>query len=191
MPDFLTYDEDYWQNVRAGCAKNNRKSQEVLYRHFFPIMEKMVMRYTRDEDQVIDILNNGFLRVFQKIESFKSEGSFEGWIRKIVYHSISDYFKTRRKDLKFLIYEQEFKTEPSEAEGHKLYFQDLMQLVNKLPEMPMQVFHLYAIEGYNHKEISEKLKIKHSTCRWYLAEARRLLQEEYAKLYSKDYNEAG
>ncbi len=178
-----------WHEIRIRCAKNERKAQELLYRHFFPVMERMVLRFTNDEDQIIDILNNAFLKVFKKIESFQGNGSFEGWIRKIVYHSISDYFRSRQKDLKFLIYEKEFSKEPTQAEDQKLYYQDLMKLINNLPEMHMQVFHLYAIEGYNNKEISVKLNINHNTCRWYLAEARKLLQVEYNKYYLKDFNE--
>lgn len=185
------YSDNDWDKLIQSCSRNNRKSQEILYRHFFPIMEKMVLRYTRDEDQIIDILNNGFLKVFQKIDTFENKGSFEGWIRRIVYHSLSDYFRSRNRDLKFLIYENKYTNEPSEKEKHNLYYQDLMGLINKLPEMHMQVFHLYAIEGFNQREISEKLKINHSTCRWYLAEARKQLQAEYAKLFLNDYNEAG
>ena len=185
------YSDEDWKRLRESCSKNNRKSQEILYRHFFPIMERMVMRYTQDEDQIIDILNNGFLKVFQKIDQFKSEGSFEGWIRKIIYHSLSDYFRSRNKDLKFLIYEQDLTSDAVEKENHKLYYQDLVDLINRLPEMHMQVFHMYAIEGFNQKEISEKLNINHNTCRWYLAEARKQLQTEYNKLFLKDYNEAG
>jgi RNA polymerase sigma-70 factor (ECF subfamily) len=154
-------------------------------------MERMVLRYTHDEDQIIDILNNGFLRVFQKLELYNNTGSFEGWIRKIIYHSVSDYFRKAQKDLKFLIYDSEYTREPAQQEDHELYFQDLMKLVNKLPEKHMQVFHLFAIEGFNHNEISENLGINQNTCRWYLAEARKILQKEYSKLYQNGYNEAG
>lgn len=185
------YNESDWDAIRKGCADNKRAAQEKLYRHFFPIMERMVLKYTQDEDQIIDILNNGFLKVFKKIDQFENKGSFEGWIRRIVYHSVSDYFRKSSKDLKFLIYEEKFKKEPSEFSGHKLYYQDLMQLVNKLPEKHMQVFHLFSIEGYGHKEIAYQLSMKESTCRWYLAEARKILQKEYSKLYQNGYNEAG
>lgn len=191
MNNHITYNQVDWEEVRKGCIGNNRKSQETLYRHFFPIMERMVMRYTRDEDQIIDILNNGFLKVFQKIEKFENKGSFEGWIRRIVYHSVSDYFRKSTKDLKFLIYQDEFKKEPSEVSDHKLYYQDLINLVNNLPEKHMRVFHLFSIEGFSHKEISNQLNMKESTCRWYLAEARKILQKEYSKLFQKGYNEAG
>lgn len=180
-----------WNDIREGCCKNQRASQEVLYRHFFPIMERMVLRYTQDEDQIIDILNNGFLKVFQKIDTFQNKGSFEGWIRRIVYHSISDYFRKSTKDLKFMIFEENPSIEPSEESSHKLYYQDLLSLVEKLPDKQMQVFHLFSIEGYSHKEISQKLVINENTSRWYLAEARKFLQKEYNKLLKNGYNEAG
>lgn len=185
------YNDKDWVVIRKNCTKNKRAAQEKLYRHFFPIMERMVLKYTQDEDQIIDILNNGFLKVFKKIDQFENKGSFEGWIRRIVYHSLSDYFRKSSKDLKFLIYEDEFKKEPSQISGHKLYYQDLMQLVNNLPEKHMQIFHLFSIEGYAHKDIAFQLSMKESTCRWYLAEARKILQKEYSKLYQNGYNEAG
>lgn len=191
MSNSTTYNQTNWEKVREGCIANKRASQEVLYKHFFPIMERMVMRYTRDEDQIIDILNNGFLKVFQKIEKFENKGSFEGWIRRIVYHSVSDYFRKSTKDLKFLIYQDEFKKEPSQVSEHKLYYQDLIELVNNLPEKHMRVFHLFSIEGFSHKEISNQLNMKESTCRWYLAEARKILQKEYSKLFQNGFNEAG
>ena len=192
MKSEITYKEEAtWGPVIRGCAKNDRSFQEKLYRHFFPIMERMVLRYTQDEDQIIDILNNGFLKVFQNISKYEFKGSFEGWIRKIVFRSLSDYFRKSRKDLAFLIYEEEFKKEPSQSSEHSLYYQDLISLLDVLPKTQMQVFHLFAIEGYSHKEISKRLGINPNTCRWHLAEARKLLQKEYSKIFKNDYNEAG
>jgi len=178
--------------IIAHCCDNSRVAQEMIYRHYFPTMERMVLKYTQDDDQIIDILNDGFLRVFKKIDLYKGRGSFEGWIRKIIYHSISNYFRKYRKDLKFMIYEDSFKTEPSTRAQHGLYFQDLIALVEALPEKYSRVFHLFAIEGYDHEEISQQLNINKNTCRWYLAEARKILQKEYSKKFtSSNYNEAG
>lgn len=186
-----TSDKQKWATVISGCSTNDRSSQENLYRHFFPIMERMVLRYTRDEDQIIDILNNGFLKVFQKIDKYEFQGSFEGWIRKIMFRSLSDYFRKSKKDLAFLIYEEEFKNEPSQSIEHKLYYQDLISLLDKLPKKQMQVFHLFAVEGFSHKEISKALQINENTCRWHLANARKQLQTEYLKKFETNYNEAG
>lgn len=173
------------QEVKAlikGCCENDRFSQEKLYRNYFPTMERMVRRYTQDEDQVIDILNNGFLRVFKKIETFKHKGSFEGWIRKLIFHSVSDYFRSKKTDVKFLLYDEA--PEISTSPNTDLYFEDLMKFVNELPEKHHKVFHLYAIEGFIHREIGEKLDISENTSKWYLSEARKILQEKIDKFYS-------
>ncbi len=177
--------------VISLCRENDRKAQKCLYLHFFPIMERMVTKYTSDQDQILDILNDGFLRVFKKIDKYEGKGSFEGWVRKIIYHSVSNYFRACKKDMKFLIYEEEFQDEPSVNAKHSLYYQELIDLVNELPEKHMQVFHLFVIQGYDHEEISQQLKINKNTCRWYLAEARKILQKEYSKKFSSNYNEAG
>jgi len=180
-----------WEATINGCISNNRSAQEKLYRHFFPIMERMVLRYTQDEDKIIDILNNGFLKIFKKIDHYGYQGSFEGWIRKIIFRSLSDYFRKSQKDLAFLIYEEEYKKQPSQSSEHKLYYHDLISLLDKLPSTQLQVFQLFAIEGYSHKEISEQLQLNQNTCRWHLAEARKVLKAEYKKVYNTDYNEAG
>ena len=181
-------ERDY--NLKRCCA-HDRIAQEMIYRRYFPVMERMVLRHTQDDDQIIDILNDGLLRVFKKIDLYEGKGSFEGWVRKIIYHSISNYFRKYSKDLKFLIYAEEFKNEPETAAKHGLYYQDLMSLVECLPEKHMQVFHLFAIEGFDHEAISQQLNMNKNTCRWYLSEARKLLQSAYAKQYSNSYNEAG
>lgn len=188
--DNINSDKLKWEGVINGCIENSRVAQEALYRHFFPIMEKMVLRHTQDEDKIIDILNDGFLRVFQKINLYEFKGSFEGWIRKIIYHSISNYFRKNKNDLKFLIYD-EYQKEPIQKSEHSLYYQDLLKLLDKLPEKHMQVFHLFAIEGFEYKEISQQLDMNLNTCRWYMSEARKLLQSEYLKKYTNNYNEAG
>lgn len=179
------------KEIICGCKENIRAAQEKLYRHFFPIMERMVRRYTQDEDQIIDILNNGFLTIFKKVDQFAHKGSFEGWVRRIIYHSISNYFRSSKKDLKFMLYDTEHENQVTTESSHGLYYQDLMSLVTDLPEKHQQIFHLYAIEGYSHKEICLRLDMNNSTCRWYLAEARKILQKQYSKKFLSQYNEAG
>jgi len=165
-----------------GCCENDRSSQEKLYRKYFPTMERMVRRYTQDEDQVTDILNNGFLRVFKKVQTFKHEGSFEGWIRKLIFHSVSDYFRSKKTDVKFLLYDEA--PEIAIRPNTDLYFEDLMKFVNELPKKHHAVFHLYAIEGFIHKEIGQQLNMSENTSKWYLSEARKILQKKIDKYYS-------
>lgn len=167
-----------------GCISNNRKSQEELYKLFFPAMERMIRKHTTDKDQMMDIINNGFLRVFKKLDTFNFQGSLEGWIRKIVYHSMCDYFKKHSKDIKFLVFghiDYNIKAQTS----NKLDFQDLMRMVKTLPEKYNKVFYMYAIEGYKHQEIGKALNINENTSKWYLSEARKKLQANFkAELYN-------
>lgn len=179
-----------WRKVIQGCIDNNRKAQEKLYRHFFPVMERMIRRYTQDDDQVMSIMNNGFLRVFKKVHLYEHKGSFEGWIRRLIYHSLSDYFRSNTKDLKFLVFD-DINRERSVSANNNLYYEDLIKLVNKLPEKHMKVFQLYAIEGYLHREISEQMNISEGTSKWYLSEARKVLQKSITTNYGKNYTDAG
>jgi len=170
--------KDYHELVQ-GCIDNNRESQEALYKEFFPSMERMIRKHTTDKDQLIDIVNNGFLRVFKKIEYYSFQGSLEGWIRKIVYHSMCDYFRKHSKDIKFLVFGDIHLDTKTDRNQHKLHFQDLMNMVNTLPEKHHKVFFMYAIEGYKHHEIGEALQISVNTSKWYLSEARKKLQKNF------------
>lgn len=174
--------------IIKGCIDNDRKSQETFYRHFFPIMERMVRRYTTDDDKIISIMNNGFLKAFKNMNQYEHRGSFEGWLRKIMFHSVSDYMRGQSKDVKYLVFEEEIR-EPGFTPDNKLYFEDLMKLVESLPEMNMKVFQLFAIEGFKHSEIGEILAINENTSRWYLSEARKLLKNKLSR--NKRYRDAG
>lgn len=181
---FLKRRNKDYRDLVQGCAKNDRNAQEALYKEFFPTMERMIRKHTTDKDQMIDIINNGFLRVFQKIEFYSFQGSLEGWIRKIVYHSMCDYFRKHSKDIRFLVFGDIQPDSVSGKNQHKLHFQDLMNMVNTLPERHHKVFYMYAIEGYKHHEIGEALDISVNTSKWYLSEARKKLQQNFkAELY--------
>jgi len=165
-----------YDHLIKGCKANDRRSQEELYRTFFDKMLAMCRRYTQDEDQQISILNDGFLKVFKKIDTFKGEGSFEGWVRRLVFSSLSDYFRKENKYLKFMIFDTPDSELPSESE-ESLYYQDIIKLIDRLPEKTKDVFHKYAIEGYTHKDIGAELNISEGTSKWHLSEARKKLQE--------------
>lgn len=159
-----------------GCVKNNRLSQELFYRKFFPTMMQMCMRYTNDRDQAMEIVNNGMLRVFKKLHTYEFKGSLEGWVRKLVYHSLSDYFKKHSKYLHFLVFEERdeiVKDQPLD----NLYLDDLHKMIRALPEHTQKVFMLYAVEGYNHKEIGHQLGISDGTSKWHLSKARVALKK--------------
>ncbi len=160
----------------AGCVRNDRRYQEMLYKQYFPTMLRMCQRHSRHTEEVLEIVNTGFLRVFQKLHTFEFKGSLEGWIRRLVYHSLADYYRKTDRKLRFLDIEE--RDAPVAAEGlQNLYLDDLLQLVDHLPNATRDVFILYAIEGYNHREIGDRLSISEGTSKWHLSNARKKLRE--------------
>jgi RNA polymerase sigma factor (sigma-70 family) len=158
------------------CAANDRFAQEALYRCFFPEMLRMCQRYTRDDDTAIEIVNNGFLRVFKKIHTFSFKGSLEGWIRRLVYHSMADYYRENAKYLHFLVLEDHDQSVPENSHD-PFYEEDILKAVKMLPPTSQEVFRLYAIEGYSHAEIAQYLHMSEGTSKWHLSTARQKLRE--------------
>jgi RNA polymerase sigma factor (sigma-70 family) len=159
-----------------GCTRNERRAQEALYRLFFPEMMRMCLRYTKDEEKAIEIVNNGFLRVFKKIHTFSFKGSLEGWVRRLVYHSMADYFRENARYLHFLVLEEHDKAVPA-RELEWFYEEDILKAVRSLPPISQEVFRLYAIEGYSHAEIATNLSMSEGTSKWHLSTARQRLRD--------------
>jgi len=164
------------QELVDGCVRNDRRTQEAFYRRFFPEMLRMCLRYTRDEDTAIEIVNNGFLRVFKKLHTFAFKGSLEGWVRRLVYHSMADYYRDNARYLHFLVLEERDEVVPER--GHDVFYEEeILKAVSTLPPVSQQVFRLYAIEGYSHAEIADNLNISEGTSKWHLSTARQKLRE--------------
>lgn len=164
-----------------GCARNERSAQERLYHLFYPRMMGVVRRYIDEEMQAEEVLNNGFLRAFQKIGQYTFQGSFEGWLRKIVFHAVSDFVKQNiRYKEKIMLVEKDQLVHKDHAEG--LYYNQLLELVQSLPDATRAVFNLYIMEGFAHKEIGKMLGISEGTSKWHLSEGRRMLKEKIEKL---------
>lgn len=172
-----------------GCTRNDRFSQEMLYRKYFPAMMRMCMRYTSDKEVAMEIINNGFLRVFQKIHLYGFTGSLEGWIRRLVFHSISDYFRKNDNPVYFMDIED--RDAPTRENAlNKLYLEDILSLVDHLPNATREVFWLYAVEGYTHVEIADKIQISVGTSKWHLSMARQKLKQ-LIQTYYNNANYAG
>ena len=159
-----------------GCVRNDRYFQELLYRRYFNTMIGMCMRYTNDRDTAMEIVNMGFLRVFKKLHTFAYKGSLEGWIRKLVYHALSEYYKKNDKYLQFLVFEERDRS-IKETALDNIYVEDILKMVDKLPPATQQVFKLYAIEGFSHVEIAKQVDISVGTSKWHLSAARKKLKE--------------
>ena len=168
-----------------GCLANNRKAQEALYRHFYPFAMAIAQRYARDEMDAADIMSHAFVRIFKSIHSFDSDkGSLHAWIKRIVVNEGLTHIKSRSRFSENV--ELETVSEPVIATTvlEEMSATEIMELVKKLPPATHAVFVLYAVEGYNHREIAERLGISEGTSKWHLSEARKNLQKQLQLLYS-------
>ncbi len=163
------------KEIVEGCSKNDRYFQELVYKQYFPKMLSLCLRYTQDRGKAMEIVNNGFLRVFKKVHTFSSQGSFEGWVRKLVYNSISDYYRKNKKYGETMVFEEKETSQEAKVIGD-LYAKDILKYVSKLPPATSKVFELYVLEGFTHAEIGKKLSISDGTSKWHLASARKSLK---------------
>jgi RNA polymerase sigma-70 factor (ECF subfamily) len=164
------------EDLVKACQKGNPKAQRRIYEKYSPKMLGICFRYVRDEAIAEEIMIEGFVKVFEKIETFKLEGSFEGWIRRIMINESLMYIRSNKKLQIEASYDQIlYEPEPVQFRTD-LETQDLLKLIERLPLGYRTIFNLYAIEGYSHAEIAKKLSITESTSKSQLSRARVILQ---------------
>jgi RNA polymerase sigma factor (sigma-70 family) len=160
-----------------GCMEGNRRMQEELYSRFSPRMYAVCLRYAGNAEEAEDILQESFIKVFKKLDSFRSEGSFEGWVRRIFVNTAIEHF--RRKRYLMPVTEKEENT----IEGKyisvldELAEKDILALVQELSPGYRTVFNMYVVEGYTHKEIADMLGISEGTSKSQLSRAKVILQD--------------
>lgn len=159
-----------------GCLNEDPAYQELLYARFSRRMYAVCLRYARHELEAQDLLQEGFIRVFNKLGDFRSEGSLEGWVRRIMVNTAINHYRRRSAQQERYGLEQLPETPVPSESMELLGEQELLALVAALPDGYRHVFNLHAIEGYDHAEIAAMLGCGESTSRSQLAKARRLLQ---------------
>lgn len=165
------------------CKSQDRQAQSELYQYFSAKMYALCIRYAKDQDDAADILQNGFIKVFRKCELFEGKGSLEGWIRKVMVNTAIE--SHRKNKVRFLSTDELTGQEIDQAGSFSLThldYKDLLALIKKLPMGYRTVFNLYAIEGYNHKEIAEMLEISEGSSKSQLSRARSWLKERIQKM---------
>lgn len=168
------------------AIKNNREAQHVLFNMYAPKMLSVCRYYIKDVQHAEDVMLNGFLKVFKNLEKFKGEGSFEGWIRRImVRESIS--FLRQQKHIEFSIEEIDETSDYSNQINTEIEVAEIQKLIDNLPEGYKMVFVMYAIEGYKHAEIAELLQISEGTSKSQLFKARKQLQIQINKQNKTSY----
>lgn len=175
------------EELIRGCIKGKESYQFEVYKRYSPKMFGICLRYCASREEAQDVLQDGFIKVFNKIDTFKFTGSFEGWIRKIMVNTA-----LRNKYITFRSHEvYNFKgvehTSTDEKVTNKLSLMDLMKLVNELPQGYKMVFNLFAVEGYSHKEIADMLNIQEATSRSQYLRSRQMLREKLDKVKKNEF----
>lgn len=180
------------EDLIIRCNAGDRKAQELLYKQFAPKMLGVCSRYATDKMEAEDMMQNAFIRVFQKIGDYRGEGSFEGWVRRIMVHSSIEYYRKHHKMLQVVdMDEVEYEPSVNPLATANLAAKDLLALIQQLSPGYRIVFNLYAIEGYSHKEIATITGITEGASKSQLSRARTVLKQQILKMEGKKYENAG
>lgn len=163
---------------------NNRSAQQKLYTQFSPKMLSVCRQYIKDIQQAEDIMITAFMKVFTNLNKFEFNGSFEGWIRRIMVNESISFLRVQKK-VNFIDDETFFEERFNNIES-KFSVDDIQSLIDNLPDGYKMVFNLYAIEGFKHQEIATLLGINEGTSKSQLSHARKMLQNQINKL--KNYS---
>lgn len=167
------------QSLLENCLAQDRKAQNILYKKYAPKLFATCLRYAKNYTDAEDILQEGFIKIFKYLKDFRSEGYLEGWMRKIMVTTAINFYK--RKNLVNKDIDPEYVNAPCVSAPDAISMlsnEELLSIVQELPEGYRMVFNLNSIEGYSHKEISEILNISINTSKSQLSRARNSLQNK-------------
>ncbi len=172
-------------SIIEGCVAGKRSAQSALYRKFASVMLAVCLRYAQNRDEAEDILQEAFLKIFQNIGTYRKEGSFEGWMKRIMINHALNYYRKNRKlpfheDIETINETEIVDNDEQPATHAPVSAEKLVALIQLLPPGYRMVFNMYVFEEYSHKEISEALNISENTSKTQLLKARRMLRK---KLY--------
>jgi RNA polymerase sigma factor (sigma-70 family) len=165
--------------VIQGCLRNDRRSQEELYKRYYPAMMALCLRYVRSQADAVDVLNDAFLKVFRQLGKYDAtKGALYTWMRKVLINTALDALR-KQKAIRYHEMLMAIEEEPGiENEAiSKLDGDELLGLIRQLPVTTGLVFNLYGIDGFSHREIADMLDISEGTSRWHLSDARRQLKQ--------------
>ncbi len=164
-----------------ACLKGNPIAQKMLYDTYSSVLYGICLRYSKKEEEAQDILQDSFIKIFTKLDTYQYTGSFEGWLKRIVTNTSIEYYRKK------------INTEQVEEIGFSPYLaidsekglevEELLKMIQELPEGYRMVFNLYAIDGYTHGEIATKLNISEGTSKSQLSRARAYLQRKFKEKF--------
>jgi RNA polymerase sigma-70 factor (ECF subfamily) len=171
-----------------ACAKGERKAQEFIYKKFASAVMGVCVRYVRDRDDAHDVFQEAFIQIFQKIHTVEKPEALAGWIRRLTVNTAINFYNKNKKHSAVSGYEKVYE---DDGTHHDLLAQmsaeEIMKIVDKLPDGYRMVFNLYVVEGYKHEEIAEMLNINVGTSKSQLFKAKNMLREMLQTLQIKNF----
>lgn len=184
------------KEIITGCQKQERYWQEQLHRRYFGVLLKVCARYASNMEDAEQLVQDSFLRIFSKIDTYKNAGSFEGWLKKIAVNICLDFLRSKAGRMSMQVY-----ANTDEVHGvqntlmpdglQQMEFKDLLQMIQSLPDNTRTVFNLFVFEGYGHEQISKALNITENTSAWHMHQARKALQRKIKSLNLQYHRYAG
>ncbi len=183
-------------HIIQGCVKANRASQKELYQNYYGFSMSICMRYCASQDDAVEVVNDGFLKVFKNIASFlckhnNYEASFMAWVKTIMVHTAIDHFrKNKKRSLDIELDDEHFELNDTEQSSiDRMSYKEIIELVQRLSPVYRAVFNLHVIDGYKHEEIAAQLNIAVGTSKSNLAKARiniqKMLKESNFSIYEQ------
>lgn len=183
-----------FEDAIAGCLRNDSKSKEMVYKSFYGYLMGVTLRYVDDRNDAEELVNDSFIKVFKSIGQFNApknndqlQKAFKGWIARISSRTAIDFLRSK----KTFLYVDDITEEQQPLTGLNaitlLNVQDIMKLLNQLPDAHKLIFNLYEIEGFSHEEISKIMNIPESSCRVYLTRAKNKLRALYKDSLMNSY----
>ncbi len=172
------------KEILKACLKGDRQAQKDLFYLYSGKMMAVCRRFARNQQEAEDMLQDGFIKVYTNLQDFNNQGSFEGWVRRIIVNTAIKHTKKKSfsNENSGLDYIPENSIDPDVLSA--LSESELIKIISELPDGYRAIFNLFAIEGYSHKEIAELLNIEEGSSRSQLAKARRILQAKVNELYT-------
>ena len=167
-----------------ACAKAERNAQRRVFDTYYPVMLAIVRRYIRDDEEALDVVNQGFVKIFNKVEQYHFENSFEGWCKRIVINTALDHLRSSKRYKDFFSFDAILPSHQVYNDGvNNMSVDELMEIISTISPISRVVFNMFAIDGYSHKEIADSLNISVGTSKWHLSSARKQIQSKLKVAY--------
>ena len=187
---YLKNQGDHIRSLLIGCQKNDRESQKLLYQNFYAYGMSICLPYADDREEAAEVLNDGFMKIFKNVKTFDLSRPFEPWFRKIMVNTAINSYRQHRLVIHGVEMEKaRHAAQPENTLSH-ISYQEIIDLLRKLPQAYRTVFNLYAIEGYKHEEIAEMLGISVGTSKSNLHRAKEALKKHLNIFFETDYVES-